>query len=83
MAAMRTRVLMVLTSPSDRSANDRIGPCVERQGALRSMVTKRTYPGMGHAINEDEIRQTSSLLATFATGAEPNDSDPSTTQLGT
>jgi hypothetical protein len=68
MAAMHARVLIVLTSPSDRSANDRIGPRMERRGALRSAITKRTYLGMDHAINEDEIRQTGCLLARFATG---------------
>jgi phospholipase/carboxylesterase len=36
-------------------------------GGLGGVVTKRIYPGMGHAINEDEIRQVRSLLARFAT----------------
>jgi predicted esterase len=49
-------------------------------GALGGVVTKRIYPGMGHAINEDEIGQARSRLATFATGADPAGPDPSTTR---
>ena len=33
---------------------------------LGGTVTKRIYPGMGHAINDDEVRQVRSLLSKFA-----------------
>jgi predicted esterase len=46
-------------------------------GALGGAVTKRIYPGMGHAINDDEIRQIRSLLARFANGNEPAGPDRS------
>jgi phospholipase/carboxylesterase len=49
-------------------------------GALGAAITERIYPGMGHAINEDEIRQVRSLLARFATPAGPDGPDPSTTR---
>jgi phospholipase/carboxylesterase len=34
--------------------------------ALGGSVTERIYPGMGHGINEDEIKQVRGLLAKFA-----------------
>jgi predicted esterase len=47
---------------------------------LGGTVAERIYPGMGHGINEDEIRQVRRLLARFATPAGPDGPDPSTTQ---
>jgi hypothetical protein len=32
-----------------------------------AVVTERIYPGMGHAINDDEIRHIRAILASFAT----------------
>ena len=34
--------------------------------ALGGSVTERIYPGMGHGVNEDEIKQIRGLLANFA-----------------
>jgi predicted esterase len=34
--------------------------------ALGATVTERIYPGMGHGINDDEIKQVRSILAGFA-----------------
>jgi predicted esterase len=52
-------------------------------GALGGAVTKRIYPGMGHAINDDEIRQIRSLLARLANGNEPAGPDPPATRRET
>jgi phospholipase/carboxylesterase len=59
---------------------DRVHETARVLGALGGVVTKRIYPGMGHAINDDEIRQARSLLARFANGNEPAGPDPSTTR---
>ena len=40
--------------------------------ALGGTVTERIYPGMGHGINEDEIKQVRSLLAGFANPERPD-----------
>jgi predicted esterase len=53
---------------------DRVHETARVLGGLGGVVTKRIYPGMGHAINEDEIRQVRSLLARFATERD----DPNT-----
>jgi predicted esterase len=37
--------------------------------ALDGKVTERIYPGMGHGINDDEIKQIRTLLARFITPA--------------
>jgi phospholipase/carboxylesterase len=60
---------------------DRVHETARVLGALGGVITKRIYPGLGHAINDDEIRQIRSLLARFATGDEPDSPDPSTTRL--
>ena len=62
---------------------DRVHETARVLGALGGAVTKRIYPGMGHTINEDEIRQARRLLARFADGDEPAGPDPSTTRLET
>jgi hypothetical protein len=49
-------------------------------GRLGGAVTERIYPGMGHGINEDEIRQVRGLLARFAEPAGPDGPDPPTVQ---
>lgn len=35
-------------------------------GALGGSVTERIYPGMGHGVNDDEVKQIRGLLAKFA-----------------
>ena len=40
---------------------DRVHDTARVLGALGGMVTKRIYEGMGHAINDDEIRQVEKL----------------------
>jgi phospholipase/carboxylesterase len=35
--------------------------------ALGAVVTERIYPGMGHTINDDEIKHIRAILAKFAT----------------
>ena len=35
--------------------------------ALGAVVTERIYPGMGHTINDDEIKHVRAILAKFAT----------------
>jgi predicted esterase len=47
---------------------------------LGGAVTERIYPGMGHGINEDEVRQVMGLLAKLAQSAGPGGPDPSTAQ---
>jgi predicted esterase len=47
---------------------------------LGGAVTERIYPGMGHGINEDEVRQVRGLLAKLAQSAGPGGPDPSTAQ---
>lgn len=44
---------------------DRVHETARVLGALGGAVTERIYPGMGHAISDDEIRQVRSLLARF------------------
>jgi predicted esterase len=60
---------------------DRVHETARVLGVLGGVITERIYPGMGHAINDDEIKQIRSLLAGFATGGEPDGPDPSTTRL--
>ena len=62
---------------------DRVHETARVFEALGGVVSKLIYPGMGHTINEDEIRQARSLLARFANGDEPASPDPSTTRLET
>ena len=47
-------------------------------GRLGGAVTERIYPGLGHGINEDEVRQVRGLLARLAGPAGPGGPDPST-----
>lgn len=46
---------------------DRVHETAGVIGTLGGAVTERIYAGMGHGINEDEIKQVRGLLATFAT----------------
>jgi phospholipase/carboxylesterase len=48
--------------------------------ALGGAVTERIYPGMGHTINDAEIRHVRTLLAKFASPAGPEGPGPSTTR---
>jgi phospholipase/carboxylesterase len=48
---------------------DRVHETARVLGALGGAITERIYPGMGHAINEDEIRHIRGRLARFATPA--------------
>lgn len=48
-------------------------------GRLGGVVAERIYPGMGHGINDDEIRHVRGLLVRVA---EPESQDPPTTQSG-
>jgi predicted esterase len=53
----------------------------ETTGVLRRLggaVTERIYPGMGHGINEDEVKQVRGLLARLAQPTRPGGPDPST-----
>jgi predicted esterase len=55
----------------------------ETTGVLRRLggaVVERIYPGMGHGINEDEVRQVRGLLARLAQPTRPDGPDPSTAQ---
>jgi phospholipase/carboxylesterase len=55
----------------------------ETTGLLRRLggvVEERIYPGMGHGINEDEVRQVRGLLARLGEPAEPDGPAPSTAQ---
>ena len=47
---------------------------------LGGVGVERIYPGMGHGINEDEVRQVRGLLAKLAQPAGPGGPDPSTAQ---
>jgi phospholipase/carboxylesterase len=38
-------------------------------GAMDGVVTERIYPGMGHTINDDEVRHVRALLAGFSVGS--------------
>ena len=46
---------------------DRVHETARVLEALGGTVTERIYPGMGHGINEDEIKQVRGLLARFGT----------------
>jgi predicted esterase len=46
-------------------------------GALGGAVTERIYPGLGHGINEDEIKHVRGLLARFGRPMQPGGSNPS------
>lgn len=48
--------------------------------ALGGTVTERIYPGMGHGINEDEVKQVRGLLARFGPRVGADGPDPSTTR---
>jgi predicted esterase len=55
----------------------------ETAGVLRRLggaVTERIYPGLGHGINEDEVRQVRGLLARLAepAGLNPSMAQPET-----
>jgi phospholipase/carboxylesterase len=56
---------------------DRVHETARVLDALGGAVTERIYPGMGHGINEDEIKQTRGLLARFASPMEPDGPKPS------
>lgn len=45
-------------------------------GALGGEVIRRIYQGMGHGINDDEVRQVRSLLAKSTLSAEPDHPEP-------
>jgi phospholipase/carboxylesterase len=60
---------------------DRVHETARVLGALGGAIIERIYPGMGHAISDDEIRQVRSLLARFTAGVEPDGPDLPTTRL--
>ena len=55
---------------------DRVHETARIFDALGATVTERIYPGMGHGINDDEIKQVRGLLARFATPLEPDGAEP-------
>ncbi len=59
---------------------DRVRETARVLGALGGAITERIYPGMGHAINEDEVRQVRTLLARLAAPVGSDGPGPSTTR---
>jgi predicted esterase len=51
---------------------DRVHETARVFNALGGTVTERIYPGMGHGINEYEIKQVRALLARFARPVQPD-----------
>ena len=47
---------------------DRVHETARVLRSLGAAVTEQIYPGMGHSINDDEIKQVRTLLAKLATG---------------
>ena len=47
---------------------DRVHETARVLRSLGAAVTEQIYPGMGHGINDDEIKQVRTLLAKLATG---------------
>ena len=60
---------------------DRVHETARVLGALGGVITKHVYPGMGHVINDDEIKQIRRLLSGFATSDALDGPGPSTTRL--
>ena len=59
---------------------DRVHETARVLGALGGAVAERIYPGMGHGINEDEVKQARGLLARLAAPVEPDGPNPSRTR---
>ncbi len=75
-----TPVLLGCSDVDPHIPLDRVHETARVLRALGGAVTERIYPGMGHGINEDEVKQARGLLARLATPTESDGPNPSRTR---
>ncbi len=58
----RTRIFIGTSDPDPHVPVQRVKETVELLKKMNADVTLEIYPGMGHTINEDEIREANAIL---------------------
>lgn len=76
-----TPVLLGCSDVDPHIPLERVHETARVLSALGGVVTKRIYPGLGHTINEDEIRQVRRLLTRFVNDDPPPAPDAAASRL--